>query len=143
MRSKRPRRVLAALLSLGLYSSVAFAWTADAPFRVMVHGHVFDRAVIKSSDCMLDVALYFTAPGDLYSSPEPKKNHFRFHAQLKFDSGQKPTTPVFVNHGHGYRVYRTRIDTSSGGCWATAERKLYQVDVEGCRGRRCTPEPFE
>jgi hypothetical protein len=133
----------AALLGAALYASAAFAWQSDNPFRVRVHQHVFDRAVITQNECKLDVELYFTAPDDGYRSDRRGRNYFLFHARFKFDATHRPSTLVFGNAAAGRRVYRTEFDTSGEGCWAKTEQHLSGVDVEGCRGRHCTPDPFE
>jgi hypothetical protein len=122
---------------------VAFAWNSDTPFRVKVHGHLFDRAVLTSDQCVIQLALYFSAPSESYSNSEEKQNHYRFRARVKFDSGQQRITPIFINHGSGLRVYKTQFDTAPDGCWARTEQKLEAVDVEGCRRRKCIPDPFE
>lgn len=144
MRSKHSRRLrLGTLLGVALYSSAAFAWNADVPFEVHVHKHLFDRAVLTSNECKIDVALYFTAPEEGYRAENPRRNYYLFHARFKFDATHRPETLVFGNGAPGRRVYRTQIDTSGEGCWAKQEQHLMGVDVEGCRGRRCTPKDFQ
>jgi hypothetical protein len=144
MLAKHSRNLrLSALLGVALYSSISFAWNADAPFQASVHDHVFDRAVLSSNDCTVDFALYFTAPSERYENPVATKNYYRFHARLRFEGGHQPRTLVFGNRASGRRVYRTQIDTSADGCWAKSKQKLFGVDVEGCRGRQCRPDEFE
>lgn len=126
-----------------LYSSAALAWKSDSPFVVHVHKHAFDRAVITQNECKLDVELYFSAPEEGYRSERRGRNYYLFHARFKFDATHRPSTLVFGNGAAGRRVYKTEFDTSAEGCWAKTEQHLLGVDIEGCRGRHCTPDPFE
>src|SRR5262245_45404426 len=135
MRSKHSWRFfVSTLVSVGLLTSLAFAWNTDAPIHVRVHHHTFERAVLSTDECVLNLELYFDAPAELYENRVAAMNYYRFHARLKFESGLQPRTIVFGNRGAGRRVFRTQIDSSSEGCWTKTKQKLFQVDVEGCRG---------
>jgi hypothetical protein len=52
-------------------------------------------------------------------------------------------TRYFYNDAPGAHVYDYEADTTAAGCWAKTEGHVRAVDVEGCRGRGCTPEPFK
>ncbi|MFZ5892626.1 MAG: hypothetical protein ACOY0T_16325 [Myxococcota bacterium] len=128
-------------LATAAVAGSAAAWSQGAEFGVRAHGHSFHKAKIESSDCNLRYRLYFNAPTDAYGSAS--KAHFQFRARIRFASGSSVISPVFGNRGAGERVYERDYDTSSEGCWAKQEQKLLGVDVEACRGRGCTPAPFQ
>ena len=138
----KQRAVLCAAMAL-LCPVVAHAWSQSVMVSPVVHGHQFQRVSVESSDCSLKVRLSFDAPADGYKNRGSALNYYKFKGRLKFDSGHVAYTPVFGNSGSGARVYDVSIDTSREECWAKAERKLQGVDIEGCRGRGCTPEPFK
>jgi hypothetical protein len=124
-------------------SSVLLAWKMDVPYEATVNDHLFDRAVLAAEGCELAVQLYFTAPAERYQTSVAARNYYRFRARLEFDGDYKPMTQVFGNRAAGRRVYRTSIDTSSEGCWTKTKPKLHRLNVKGCRGRDCTPKPFD
>jgi len=125
------------LITLG-----AGAWTSQVRFSTRVHDHSFHETAAKSSDCVLRYRLYFTAPPGGYSSRSEGLNYYRFRAHLKFASGKVFTTPVFGNRAPGERVYARDHDTRDDACWASTEQKVVGLDVEACRGQRCTPRPL-
>ncbi len=49
----------------------------------------------------------------------------------------------FANPPYSARAYSYVLDSKADGCWAKDERKIQGIDVEGCRGVGCTPEPFK
>jgi hypothetical protein len=137
------RRLAACTLLLPL---TALGWTQAVDFETHVHGHEFYRVKVDSDGCDLKVRLLFIAPQDAYKSESPARNFYRFHARIKLDEGRTVETRVFSNSAPGTRGYTyiaNTANTQGDGCWAKAERKLQGIDVEGCRGAGCKPEPFK
>ena len=131
------------LVSFGFTMAIAAhaaAWSQSAEFGVRTHGHSFHKAVVENNECNLHYKLYFSAPAEAYE--KSSKAHFQFRARVRFASGKEVVSLVFGNRGGGERVYERDYDTSSEGCWAKETQKLLGVDVEACRGRGCTPDPF-
>lgn len=132
--------VFAATLGLPL---VALGWTQSASVETHVHGHAFSRVTLESRGCELTLHLPFDAPEAAYKHEAPTRNVYRFHARIKLDDGHTLETPVFQNSAPGARSYSYVKDTNADGCWAKDERQLRAVDVEGCRGAGCKPDPFK
>ena len=129
----------AALLVPGL----ALAWSKEATFMARVHKHEFSRATLDSDACTLKLRLFFDAPESAYQSETKARNEYRFHARVNLDAGHTLLTPVFRSVAPGARSYDYVKDTAGEACWAKTELKIFGVDVEGCRGVGCTPEPFK
>jgi hypothetical protein len=127
--------VATAILSV---PTLALAWTQSALFDVTVHKHLFERVAVDSQDCALRTQISFSAPAEAYKSG----NYYRFKARIRLDAGHEVTTRVFGNSGAGARTYSFSYDTSAEGCWAKVDHKFKGFDVEGCRGRGCTPDAF-
>jgi hypothetical protein len=87
--------------------------------------------------------LFFDAPEEAFKNEDASRNFYRFHARIKLDAGHVILTRIFHNEAPGARTYDYEEDTSSAGCWGKTESHVQGVDVEGCRGRGCTPEPFK
>jgi hypothetical protein len=136
-------RVAAATAALLSLPAVAFAWTQQANFETHIHGHEFYRVSVETKQCELKLRALFTAPEAAYKSEIPAKNFYRFHVRLKLDSEHSVVTRVFSNSAPGTRGYDFVLDTGADGCWAKPEQKIRDIDVEGCRGAGCTPEPFK
>ncbi len=131
---------IAALLSL---PTLALAWSQQADFETHIHGHEFYRVSVETNQCQLKMRVLFTAPETGYKNEFPAKNFYRFHARLKLDDDRSVVTRVFSNSAPGTRGYNYVLDTSADGCWAKVEHKIRGVDIEGCRGAGCTPDPFK
>ena len=129
--------------SLLLLPSLALAWKQEAQFGATVHDHKFHRVVVESSGCNLDYALYFSAPAGAYSSGSPERDYYRYRARINLKGGKVALSPVFGNRAAGERVYRRSYDTTADGCWGKEQQKVSGVDVEACRGKSCTPPPFQ
>lgn len=127
--------------ALVLTSSLALAWTRSAEFEARVHGHAFTKVSLESADCSLRYKLEFAAPPEAY--PKTGIGYYRFHARIRLDEGRSIVTNVFGNRTPGKRTFTGELDTTAEGCWAKEPRKLFGVDVEGCRGRACVPDRFE
>jgi hypothetical protein len=123
--------------------ALALAWSKEASFLARVHKHEFTRAAMESAGCVLKLRLFFDAPESAYQSDVKARNEYRFHARVNLDGGKALLTPVFHSLTPGKRSYDYAKDTTSEGCWAKPEAKIFGVDVEGCRGAGCTPEPFK
>ena len=134
--------LLAASAAL-LVPALAFAWTQEAPFSARVHKHEFSRVTLTAEGCTFKARLFFDAPAEAYKDEVPSRDYYRFHARIKLDSERVVITRFFHNDAPGARVYDYEQDTTSDGCWAKVESHPRGVDVEGCRGRGCTPEPFK
>lgn len=132
----------AAALATSSLSLAALAWSQSASFETRVHGHVFSRVTIDSRGCELKVQLPFDAPEPAYKHEAAARNIYRFHARIELDKGHVFETPVFQNSVPGARTYGYVKDTGGEGCWAKGEHQLRGVDVEGCRGGGCKPDPF-
>ena len=130
--------MLLAVLSL---PALAWAWTQQAPFNARIHDHEFRKVILESSDCVFRYKLYFSAPAEKYPAAKPQT--YRFHGRIKLLSGQTVMSPVFHNTAPGDRMYKGAHDTSGEGCWAKEAQKPIGVSVEGCRGKTCTPDPFD
>jgi hypothetical protein len=126
-----------------LVPALGLAWSQDAQFGARVHKHEFSRAMLTASGCTFKVRLFFDAPEEAYKNEDPSRNYYRFHARIKLDTDHVIMTRFFHNDAPGARVYDYEEDTTSAGCWAKTESHARGVDVEGCRGRGCTPEPFK
>lgn len=120
----------------------ALAWSQSASFETRVHGHAFSRVTLESRGCELGVQLPFDAPQKAYEHEAAARNIYRFHARIKLDKGHTFETVVFQNSVPGARSYSYVKDTTAEGCWAKDPHQLRAVDVEGCRGGGCKPEPF-
>lgn len=118
-------------------------WWERAPLAVVVHQHAFHRVTANSIGCIVRVRLYFTAPEAAYAEPAAARNHYRFRAQVKLSGGNVVLSEPFGNAEAGARVFAFSYDTTREGCWAQEPRKLRKVDVQACRGERCTPAAFE
>jgi hypothetical protein len=124
-------------------SALASAWALDVTIGPSSHGHRFERVVLEASDCQLKVRLFFQAPVERYKSEWPQQNYYRFKARLKFAGAEPALTRIFHNTAPGARVYDATLDTTEQGCWAKTAHELRGVDIESCRARGCTPEPFK
>jgi hypothetical protein len=133
---------LALTLSVLALSGAALAWSGKAPFTAMVHDHEYHDVALESDGCKVRYRLYFNAPEARYAEKNGVRGYYRFKARIKLHGDKTVTSPVFGNSGAGERVYAAAYDTTSEGCWAKDAQKLAGVDVEGCRGRDCTPAPF-
>jgi hypothetical protein len=137
--------LLAAASSLAaiIFPMAALGWTQSASFETHIHGHTFARVSVENRGCELRVTLPFDAPAPAYQHEAASRNIYRFHARIKLDKGHELETPVFQNSVPGARQYGYTKDTSSEGCWAKDEHQLRAVDIEGCRGAGCKPDPFK
>jgi hypothetical protein len=141
---KLPAFAGAALLAGALLSPVAaWAWTQSAGFETHIHGHEFSRVTLDSNGCELKVRVLFDAPEAAYKNESPARNFYRFHARIKLDDGRVFETRVFSNSAPGARAYSYVLDSAADACWAIAEHKVRGIDVEGCRGAGCKPDPFK
>src|SRR3954467_9004570 len=132
-----------ALLAFVVAPASAWAWSHEAKFETHIHGHEFSRVTLGSNDCALDVSVFFDAPEAAYKHESPARNFYRFHARIKLDDGRAIITRVFSNSAPGARVYSYVDDTKPDGCFAKEAHKIQGIDVEGCRGAGCTPDPFK
>ena len=129
--------------ALLLLPTLADAWTQDQQFGARVHKHEFSRVLITGEGCTVKVRLFFDAPAEAYESETASRNYYRFHARIKLDSEHVLLTGVFHNQTPGAHLFDYQEDTTASGCWAKSESHPRAVDVEGCRGRGCTPAPFK
>jgi len=136
-------RVAAAAAALCIVPAVAFAWGQQAEFETHIHGHEFYRVSVESNQCELKMRVLFTAPEAGYKNEFPAKNFYRFHVRLRLDEERNVVTRIFSNSAPGTRGYNYVLDTTAEGCWSKQEHKIRGVDIEGCRGTGCTPEPFK
>ena len=126
-----------------LLPTLALAWTNEQEFVARVHKHEFSRVQLSTDGCTLKARLCFDAPAEAYESDTASRNHYRFHARIKLDSEHVLLTNIFYNETPGAHVFDYREDTTEKGCWAKSESHARSVDVEGCRGRGCTPAAFK
>jgi len=126
-----------------LLPALAFGWTQRAPFGARVHKHEFSSVLLSNDGCTLKTRLFFDAPEEAYRDEIASKNYYRFHARIKLDNAHEVVTRFFHNDAPGAREYDYEEDTTGAGCWAKNEAHARAVDVEGCRGRGCTPEAFK
>jgi hypothetical protein len=133
----------AALASIVALPALARAFQHSAAFETRVHGHAFSRVTVESRGCEVRARLAFDAPEAAYKHEAAARNVYRFHARIKLDKGHGFETPVFQNSVAGARQYAYTKDTTTEGCWAKDEHLLRAVDVEGCRGGGCKPDPFK
>ncbi len=126
-----------------LVPAIALAWTQEQQFAARVHKHEFSRVQLSSEGCTLKARVFFEAPAEAYESETASRNYYRFHARIKLDSEHVLLTGVFHNQTPGPHTFDYQEDTTAKGCWAKREGHAFGVDVEGCRGRGCTPAPFK
>jgi hypothetical protein len=126
-----------------LLPGLAYAWTQEQQFSARVHKHEFSRVLLSAEGCVVQARLFFDAPSEAYESESAARNYYRFHARIKLDSGHALLTGIFHNQTPGPHSFEYREDTTADGCWAKRESHAQGVDVEGCRGRGCTPAPFK
>jgi hypothetical protein len=126
-----------------LLPALAYAWTQEQEFSARVHKHAFSRVQLSAEGCIVKARLFFDAPAEAYESETASRNYYRFHARIKLDSGHLLLTGVFHNQAPGPHQFDYEEDTAGAGCWAKSESHARGVDVEGCRGRGCTPGPFK
>jgi hypothetical protein len=132
-----------ALGAVGTFALLAHAWVVKAPFDATINEHHFYEMKVWNDECKLKVRLRFTAPKDGYQATYSKRNYYRFKSRLEMSDNITVDSPVFGNRKPGRRVYSFTKDTTAGGCWAKRELKVFDVDIEGCRGRKCRVHPFE
>jgi hypothetical protein len=139
---RRPTRSI--IVGAALFvPALAFAWTHEQQFGARVHKHEFSRVLLTGEGCTVKARLFFDAPAEAYESETSARNYYRFHARIKLDSEHVLLTGIFHNQKPGPHVFDYREDTTAHGCWGKGESHARAVDVEGCRGRGCTPAPFE
>src|SRR5260221_13742826 len=126
-----------------LLPALALAWTQSADFETHIHGHAFSRVTLETNGCELKVRVLFDAPEAAYKNESPARNFYRFHARIKLDDGRAVETRVFSNSAPGARAYSYVQDTTADACWAKGDHKIRGIDVEGCRGSGCAPDPFK
>lgn len=126
-----------------LLPTLAYAWTQEQEFSARVHKHEFSRVQLTGEGCIVKARIFFDAPAEAYESESPARNYYRFHARIKLDSEHVLLTGVFHNQSPGPHQFDYNEDTTNSGCWAKKESHARGVDVEGCRGRGCTPAPFK
>jgi hypothetical protein len=136
-------RSAAAIGSLLFVPAVAFAWGQQANFETRIHGHEFYRVRVETNQCELRMRVLFTAPEANYRHEVAAKNFYRFRARLQLAHGREVVTRIFSNSAPGTRGYNYVLDTAADGCWVKQEHEIRGVDIEGCRGSGCTPEPFK
>jgi hypothetical protein len=142
--NKQSKRRAALLAAAALATSAtALAWSGQASFETHIHAHEFSRVTLESNECTLKVQIFFDAPEAGYKNESPARNFYRFHARIKLDDGSAIVTRVFSNSAPGARVYTYSADTKADGCSAKNEHKIQGLDVEGCRGAGCNPDPFK
>ena len=126
-----------------LLPALAYAWTHEQQFAARVHKHEFSRVRLSAEGCIVKARLFFDAPAEAYESETAARNYYRFHARIKLTSERVLLTGVFHNQSSGPHQFDYQEDTAQSGCWAKSESHARAVDVEGCRGRGCTPAPFK
>ncbi|HEY3256685.1 MAG TPA: hypothetical protein VGJ91_22160 [Polyangiaceae bacterium] len=132
------------IVSAGLLlPALALAWTQEQQFAARVHKHEFSRVLLSGEGCTVKARLFFDAPAEAYEHELASKNYYRFHARIKLDAEHVLLTGVFHNQTPGAHFFDYQEDTTAHGCWAKRESHVFGVDVEGCRGRGCTPAPFK
>ncbi len=133
-------------LAAGLTTAaIARGWEVDQAINTSIHAHSFDRIEMErlGESCKLGFVLHFSAPSSGYQDPAPVRNLYRFKARVSLNDRRRVYSGEFVNRAPGRRVYRWQHDTTAEGCWAAQPAKIYYVDVEGCRVKNCTVEPFK
>ncbi len=140
MRSFR-LQLTTALTALALSVS-AGAWEASSAFRATIHDHVFHHMAVQTHGCSIETTVRFEAPEQAYRSQFPVRNHYRFKARVRFDSGKRVISPIFYSNAPAKRRYVFRYDTSAEGCWAKTRQRLVDINVEGCRGKDCRVAAF-
>lgn len=123
--------------------ALALAWTSASPFSATVHGHEFKRVSSHDEGCVIKTTLEFKAPETGYREPAPVRNYYRFKARTRFASGKEAISPIFFSQKPGDHKFEYAVDTTSAACWGNSEQKVIGVDVEGCRGKGCSVEPFQ
>ncbi len=145
--SRSPRTSLlltAALLCVAAAASGdAKPWTKQNNTNARVHDHTFDRVAVSGSGCELTVKVWFTAPKKAYEAGAPVRNSYLFRARAKLKNGQEVITDVFRSGSPARRNFTHTVDTTAEGCWAKEPNQAVDLNVIGCRGRRCRMPTFE
>ena len=134
---------LLTLLAVGLIAAHAIAWSKSAPTGVRVHDHEFHRVSVKSNDCELTAKVRFKAPPKAYKSRAKVRNVYYFKARVDLKNGRQLETPVFRSSSPARRAFTHTVNTSADGCWAKEKSAIINLDVVGCRGKRCKVPEFE
>ena len=115
-------------------------WEALGTFSNLdVHGHKFHTATLTNGDpatgqaCTMQATVYFDAPVDAT---------YRFRAKLTTLDGSWVKSPEFFNETRGPRSYSFTVDTTSNGCWGAKRQEILMLDVAGCQGAFCQPNPL-
>jgi hypothetical protein len=138
------RRLARSIVVSGLLlPALAYGWTQEQEFAARVHKHAFSRVQLSAEGCVLKARLFFDAPAEAYESETASRNYYRFHARIKLDTEHVLLTGIFHNQAPGPHQFDYLEDTTAAGCWAKGESHARAVDVEGCRGRGCSPAPFK
>lgn len=141
----RSRLLLSLLTTAGvaLGSADARGWEKDAELGVKVHHHEFYRVQVESvGECGLQIRIHFNAPIEQYADPVKMRNLYRFKARLELSDDKRVDSKVWYNDRPGKRAFSFQFDTAPDGCWAKSAHKVYNLDVEGCRGSLCQVKPF-
>lgn len=126
-----------------LASATALAWTSASPFSAKVLGHEFKHVAVENEGCNVKTSLKFSAPEGQYQHPAEVRNYYRFKARVRFASGKSAISPIFFSQRAGEHKFDFNYDTTRDACWSRSEQKVMGVDVEGCRGKGCTVDPFQ
>lgn len=138
-------RFLAAVAALGVLALTpsALAWKFGIGIHMTVNQHEFNRVAVENDGCKLNIALHFEAPEKGYDDKaSPRRNYHRFRGRLLFKNGKEVKTDIFANDTPGKRVIRLTHDTEHEACWAKEKVELKDVDVVGCRAKKCKLESF-
>ncbi len=140
-RSSPPRASMSLFALACLFCAAnADAWEKRAPLTVKVHQHHFHEVRVSAQECTLSVLVRFEAPENKYAAGNPVADYYRFRPRLEMSDNMRVDGPIFFNRKPGRRMFRFEHDTSNAGCWAKKRRSLRRVEIDACRGQRCTPK---
>jgi hypothetical protein len=134
--------VFAAACFVFALPAAGLGWTYGTSVHMTINGHQFHRVAVENDGCKLNLTLKFEAPEKGYDSKSKVRNYHRFQARLLFKNGKDVKTQVFANDQPGKRMIRLVHDSEHEACWGKEKVELKDVDVVGCRGKKCKLESF-
>ena len=132
------KKVLLSLVFLAFVCvpMTAKAWNSTANFNVYLYGNNFHHVEMQSlysNQCVIEIVVKF------YS---PNANYYKFQAKVTTKSGAWLRSEVFFNSAYGEREFRWTYNTADQNCWGSGFQEPSYLEVHGCEGNTCTPQPF-
>lgn len=119
--------------------SAGAGWQSFGVFSGLeVHGNQFHSATLQNGgagdSCKMVATVFFDAPAN---------EAYRFRAKLTLEDGSWVKSPEFGNSLAGPHQQAFVVDTSADGCWGARRKEILKLDVSGCAGAFCQPNPLD